>query len=244
MRPGSKPPSRATVPPSSKCQRERGIVSAIRERSGRRALGQDEVAAHQACDSPSVVGRDRHLHSHDAGSIGHVPLPSHPEEREALTHERAVAELRLGRRIGAAGRFLKCGEHRLAAAVADFVEQPAVAAPRVDGHEQVEVSAELDLAIRVARRELQIDDVRIAGEIRIEREVDLADDLLVGADGAERAAAENRLAPLDAEPDHPRLDGRCSHSRQRDDGDTTETRSGHHFLMLAGPHPRSLGASR
>ena len=40
-------------------------------------------------------------------ALGHVPLPSHPEQREPLPHQRAVAELRLGRRIGRAAAFWK-----------------------------------------------------------------------------------------------------------------------------------------
>ena len=35
-----------------------------------------------------------------AGAFGHVPLPSHPEQSEALTHQRAIAELSVLRRIG------------------------------------------------------------------------------------------------------------------------------------------------
>ena len=173
---------------------------AIRERSGRRALGQDEVAADDPGNAPAVVSGDRHVHPHDAWTVGDVPLPSHPEQHEALAHQRAVAEFRLACRIGGSDRLLKGGEHRLAAAVADLIKESSVAPPRVCWLEQIEVGAELDLAPRTAWSELQIDDPVVAGKLRIEGEVHLADQFFVRSGCSERTAAEDGLAPLDAQP--------------------------------------------
>ena len=73
----------------------------------------------------------------------------------------------------------------LAAAVAGFVEQPAVAARGIDRLQQVEVGGELDQALRVLRRQIEVDDALVLRQRRIEREVDLADQLLVRPGGAE-----------------------------------------------------------
>ena len=192
------------------------LVVAIGERRRVRALVEDEVAAHESGDAPAVVGGDRHLHAHRAGPLGDVPLPSHPEQGEALAHQCTVAEFRVGLRIGRTGRFLKRREHALAAAVADLVEQPAVAARRIDRLEHVEVGARLDLAGSISRRELQVDDHLVARQIRIEPEVDLADELFVRTRGAEGAAVEHDLAALDAQPHDARVRSRSEqHQHQR-----------------------------
>ena len=227
-----------------------GLVRAIGDRCGVGALVEDEVAANEAGDPLAVIrgpstglgtslriskAGDRHLHPHRARAFRHVPLPSHPEQGEALTHEGAVAELRFLRRIRRAGGLLERLQQRLPAAVADLVEQPAVAAVRIDRFQQVEIGARLDLASRVARRQPQIDDVVIARQLGIEAEVDLADQLLVRPRRAERAAVENQLPPLDAQPHHPGFgDRRYERAHHRRDQDLT-----HSAPHTVSPHSRS-----
>ena len=227
MRPGSKPPSSATVPASTKCQcaardhlapggrivahrhhvlgairieHRIGLVRAIGDRRGVRALVEDEVAADEAGDRLAVLRGDRHLHPHRARASGTSHCHPIHSSVKPWRIKRAVAELGLLRRIGESGCFLERLQQRLAAAVADLVEQPAVAAARIDRLQHVEVGAGLDLAARVARRELEIDDFAVARQGRIEAEVDLADELFVRTGGAERAAVQDHLAPLDAQP--------------------------------------------
>ena len=184
------------------------LVIAIGDRRGRRPFVQNEIAADEAGDPPAVLGRDGHLHPHHARPLGNVPLPSHPEQREALTHEPAVAEVGVGRRIERRGGF--------AAAVADFVEQAAIAARGIDRLQHVEIGARFHLAARVARRERQVDDHRVAREIRIDAEVDFADELLVRSRGAELAAVQHDLAALDAQANDARLrGGRHDHDERR-----------------------------
>ena len=120
-----------------------------------------------------LFGGDRNVHPHAA--FGHVPLPSHPEQREALAHQRAVAELRRGRRIRGVRGVLEHRQNPLGAAIAGFVEQAAVAARRIDRLQEIEVRRELDEPLRVLRREMQIDDAPILRQRGIEREVDLAE---------------------------------------------------------------------
>ena len=139
-----------------------GLVRAIGDRCRGCALVEDEVAADDAGDPPAVFSGDRHFHPHRTGAFGYVPLPSHPEQREALAHERAVAELRFFCRVGRPGRLLKGLQQRLATAVADLIEQPAVAPAGIDRLQHVEIGARLDLAARVARRQLEVDNLAVS----------------------------------------------------------------------------------
>ena len=145
-------------------------------------------------------GGDRNRHPHP--SRRYVPLPSHPQQREALPHERAVAELRGGGRIGRVGGVLEDRQDPLAAAVAGLVEEAAVAAPRIHRFQQVEVRRELDQALRVLRGAIEVDDGAVLRQPRVEREVHPADEFLVGAGGTERRAVQHRLAADDLEAGH------------------------------------------
>ena len=174
-----------------------GVVAAIGN-GGHRGVGAgNDVAAHETGDRRATERRNRHRHPHAAGR--HVPLPAHPEQREALRHERPVAELRLGRRVVGASRLLEHGEDALRAAIAGLVEQPAVAARRIDRLQQVEIRRGLDQPARVDGGEREIDDALVARRLRVEGEMDAPDDFFVGTGGAESAAAEHRLAARDLE---------------------------------------------
>ena len=90
---------------------------------------------------------------------------------EALLHQRAVAELLAGRRIRGVRRVLKDREDPLGAAITGFVEQPSVAARRIDRLQQIEVRGELDEALRILRRQIEVDDDRVLRQGGVEREV-------------------------------------------------------------------------
>ena len=175
-----------------------GLVVAIRHRRRRRALTQNDVPADQAGDRGAMIGGNRHVHAHLP--LGHIPLPAHPEQRISLRHKRAIAEFSSGRRIAAAFRFLKHGEHRLAAAIAYFVEQASVAARGVDRLEQIKIRRELDFALGVARSQSQVDDARILRQRGIERELRRANQLFVRPRLSKRFAVEHGLPALDAQP--------------------------------------------
>ncbi len=123
----------------------------------------------------------------------------HPihRQRESLLHQRAVAEFGVGRRIRGVRGVLEDRKDPLGAAVARFVEEPAVAARGVDRLEEIEVRRELDQALRVLRREIQVDDAAVLRPRRIKGEVHLADELFVRSGRAERLPVEHDFAPFD-----------------------------------------------
>jgi hypothetical protein len=59
--------------------------------------------------------------------------------------------------------------------------------------------------VRVARRQLQIDDLAVARQRRVEAEVDFADQLFVRSRGTERSPVQDHFPPLDAQPYHARV---------------------------------------
>jgi hypothetical protein len=120
-----------------------------------------------------------------------VPLPSHPEQREALAHERAVAELGVRRGIGRSARLLEGRQQRLAPAIADLVEEPPVAPRGVDWLQHVEVRAGLHLARGIPWGECEVDDAGVSRVVRIEREV--------RSRRAERPPVHDDLTPFDAQ---------------------------------------------
>ena len=136
---------------------------AVGQRLGRGIVVGNEIAAHQTGDLLAVFGGDGHLHPHLA--IGHVPLPAQPEQGIALRHQRAVADLFRRRGIAAVLGFLEIGHRGLAAAIAHLVEQPAIALGRIDGLEHEEIGAELDLAPRILRRQIEIDDALVDRQV-------------------------------------------------------------------------------
>ena len=104
------------------------------------------------------------------------------------------------RRIRRSRRLLEGRQNALAAAVAGLVEQTAVALARIDRLQHVEVGGDFDQALRVSRRELQIDDDVVGGKVGIEGEVDLADEFLVRRRRRRTAGREHDFAALDAQP--------------------------------------------
>ena len=121
-----------------------------------------------------------------------IELPADPDEREAEAHQEAIAEIVFGRRIGRAAA-IEAVQHDLVAAIEDVDERGAVAARRL-GPEDVEIGGELDASGRVDRRLVEIDDQAVARILRIDREVDRADDLLVARRAEVGAAGDRRRA--------------------------------------------------
>ena len=108
-----------------------------------------------------------------------VELPPDPDQRVALLHEIAIAEVCGGRRITAGRRPVEPSQQTLAPAIGHFEEQHAVAARAVNRSKHVQVGREPDLPGGVTRRQSQVDDRRVAGIRWIERELNCADKLLV-----------------------------------------------------------------
>ena len=112
------------------------------------------------------------------------------------------------RRIRGVCRVLEDRQNPLRAAIAGFVEEPAVAARGIDRLEEIEVRREFDEALRILRREIQIDDAAVLRPRRIEGEVNGAHQLLVRPRGAERLAVEYDFAPRDLQSSDAGFDGR------------------------------------
>ncbi len=134
------------------------------------------------------------------------------------------------RRIRGVRGVLEDRQDPLRAAIAGFVEQPAVAARGIDRLQQVEVGGELDEALRILRREIEIDDAAVLRQRRIEREVDFARELFVRPRGAERLAVEDDLAPFDPEPGH----ARGGVQRAEENGDQGQRRGPQHPQSIEG----------
>src|SRR6185436_10840682 len=78
-------------------------------------------------------GSDREFdpqHIVRGGKVGH---PAVPGECKALAHQKSVAGMLCRRRVVAALRIVEAGEDALAAPIAEFVEQGAVALCEVHG---------------------------------------------------------------------------------------------------------------
>ena len=163
----------------------------------RRSNRTHEIATDEAGDWSAIVRRDRHRHAH--APVWHVPLPAHPEEREAAPHERTVSKVLSGCWVCRSTRLLEGLENSLAATVPRFVEESTVTAARIHRLQEVEVSAELDFAAHVSRCELQVDNDVVFGQVGIELEMSDAHELLVRSSEAKRSAVEDDLAPLDFE---------------------------------------------
>src|SRR6185503_4063333 len=104
----------------------------------------------------------------------------------------------------------------LAAAIGRLVHHLVRALLELDRLQDVEVELVLDVAARVARRELEVDDDAILPVVGIDFAVRDADQLLVLADARPRITAERRrLAGGDLDPGDARLGERRGKSKRQ-----------------------------
>ena len=118
-----------------------------------------------------------------------------------MTHQEAVAEVRLRGRILHADGAVEHAERDLAAAVRHVEQQRAVAAAGIDRPQQVEVRRALDEPLGVARSSVEVGDLLVELVRGVDREAQHAGDLLVCAGRAEGATGEHGLTLLDVEAD-------------------------------------------
>ena len=157
------------------------------------------LVADEAADRLAVVRGDRGAEQEPAVAGQQFADPAAPDDRVAAAEQEAVAGVGSRRRVVAAGGAVEHAQRQLVAAVVDVVEDGAVALGGVFRREEEDVRLELDLAFRVARRQVQIDDGLVARVLRIDGEAGDADELLVGAGVAERLAAGERFTAVDFE---------------------------------------------
>jgi hypothetical protein len=172
--------------------------------------GADEALLRQLLDvvvaeQPGVLGDE--LLPHGPGDAGdhrqtrrqavvagrYVALPAAPHHRESVSHQKAVAGM-LG--VPAVRRPVEPRHDRLVAAIGHVVDETAVAASEIERLQDPEVAAILDIAPRVARGPIEVDDPGIQGICRIEFAEYRAVQALIGTDGAEFRAAEHGTFPL------------------------------------------------
>src|SRR5690349_7801747 len=101
-----------------------------------------------------------------------VVFPAEPRQREALLLRVAVAELAPRGEVEAA-------EHSAAAAVRHLEEDRAVGLGWIEWTEQVELRGVLDFAALVHRREFEVADDAVGGELGVGSEIDAAGEALV-----------------------------------------------------------------
>ena len=164
-------------------------------------LGNDELGPHRAGERRGTVGRDGQVHRHAAVARQQVSLPGAPHHRVAAAEQVAVAGVLQRRRVVAGRRVAKVLHRPLVAAVAVVEEEPPVSACRIGRLQDAEVGGELDQAVPIARRLVQIDDPRLRGRVGIDGEARPPGQPLVGAGVAELVAAGEGAAFVDVDGD-------------------------------------------
>ena len=149
----------------------------------------DELLPHHAGDA----GDDRKARRQAIVAGRHVALPAAPHHREAAPHQKAVAGML---RVPAVRRTVEPRHDRLVAAIGHVVDEAPVAAIEIERLQDPKVAAILDIALRVARGPIEVDDPGIQRMCRIEFAEYRAVQALIGADGAEFRAAEHGTFPL------------------------------------------------
>ena len=179
-----------------------GDVVSVGHRQGLDARVGPPLAEHRTADRPVVAAGHRHGEREETILARDVVLPAAPRDRVAVPHQEPVAELLRARRVGHADGAVEHPQRDLAAAVRDVEKEPAVAARRIDGPQQIEVRGGLDEPGAVARRQGQIRDGLVRLVAGIDAQAQDTDDLLVGARFTERPALQDDRAPRDLERRH------------------------------------------
>ena len=131
---------------------------------------------------------------------GHVSLPPAPHQREAAVHQEAVAGTL---RMSAFRRAVQSRHDRLVAAVGHVIHQPAIAAREIERLQNAELALVLDIAARIARRLVEIDDAGVLRMRRIKLAECCAVQPLIGPDRTELSTVEHRrFAFGDLDPLH------------------------------------------
>jgi hypothetical protein len=137
---------------------------------------------------------------HDvAAAVDEVALPAGPDQGVAQAHQEAVAGVLGLRHVGAAA--IVEAQEAAVAPVGELVQEAAAAPGDVDGLDDIQRGGELDEAGGIARGQVEIDDRGQAGLGRVDREVGMAEQALIGAGLAEGDAPGEGLPARDVEPD-------------------------------------------
>src|SRR5262249_10981997 len=188
------PPGEDSVRLALRRRRVAAVALAARERHRLgRGVGHHLVSDDTA-DRLAVLAGDGRLEEHPVVAGEQFADPAAPDDRITAAEQEAVAGIALGRRVVAAPAAVEEPEGQFVAAIVDVVEDGTIPLRRVLRSKEEDIGLELDLAVGVPRRQVEIDDKAVARVLRIDREAGDADDLLVRAGVAERLAAGERLA--------------------------------------------------
>ena len=98
--------------------------------------------------------------------------------------------------VPAIRRAIEPRHDRLVAAIGYIVDEAPIATVEIERLQDSEVAAILDIALRIARGPVEVDDAGIQRMCRIEFAEQLAVQALIRPDGAEFHAAEHGALPL------------------------------------------------
>ena len=184
---------------------ERGVGADGRRSAQRHAehalLLRDELLAHPAADGRSVLQRLGQIDREESVSRHEVALPCRPDDGVALAHQEAVACGSQRQRVVVRRGVVERSQRSLVPAVVHVVQEAAVAARQIDRFQDVEVRPELDRAVRVARRQRQVDNVRIGRVAGVQLEERRPGQPFVRPRVAERESFGEAGLPLDAQSD-------------------------------------------
>ncbi len=157
------------------------------------------LAADRSADRPVSAAHRRDRQGHEPVASRDVVLPTAPCDRVAPAHEKTVAEVLRSRRVGHSRRAVEQSKRDLAAAVRNVEEEPAVAARRVLGPQQIKIGFALDQSRGGPRRRGEVGDGLVCRVHRIDADAEHAHDLLVRAGRPERTTVQHHRTPRDLE---------------------------------------------
>jgi len=170
-------------------------------------FGDVDLASNQPLDRVEAVGCNGGVQSHEPVAMRRIELPAQPQQGKTVVQEQTVAHLLFSRRVEAAGGEIEDAQYRLGTPIGHFVQDRTVAAQHIPGLEQKEVRVKLDLAVGISGREADVGDDRVGRVVRVDCEVDLADQSLVWPGQTERLAVDHIRAGLNLDPHHFRIGG-------------------------------------
>ena len=153
----------------------------IAQRADRRIVGmvEDKILTRQV----RYARRDWRRKGHAAPTWNNVALPAAPHHGVAVVHQKAVAGVRsLDEIVGHRRDVVEQREPKFAAAIEHLVKQRAVAIGGYRRPQDFHVGDRLDLALRVTRRAIEIDDDAVMDVVRCDRNCRPRDNPVVGAD--------------------------------------------------------------
>ena len=174
-----------------------GAVRRICQRQRRRrAVGvDDELLGGRAGDRRAVAvlrHREGDAESRRRRALQHGGVPGGFDQREALIHQEAVARAARRRGVVAWAAVVEGAHGERAAAIGQVHEDAVIALRQIDRANDLEVGRVAHRAVRIARRELDIDDDGVLWVVRVDFAADLAFDPLILPGRPEAGAAEGR----------------------------------------------------